>query len=181
MIPPPGRFESMLSGPMQRIATVVSANILQTFGFFAHADGTIIILSEVDLGVVEACSGLRMLIAFLAMSTAIALVLDRPPWQKILVILGAAPVALICNIGRIVVTAIMHETVGKEWADLVFHDLAGWLMMPAGLALLWVELWFLGKVWLPPDPEQSLAAPGRKPLDQRSRAGKAAGVVAHSS
>jgi hypothetical protein len=28
-------------------------------------------------------------------------------------------------------------------ADLVFHDLAGWLMMPLALGMLWVEMKFL--------------------------------------
>ncbi|MDB5311186.1 MAG: eight transrane protein EpsH, putative exosortase [Gemmataceae bacterium] len=146
MVPPPARVERLLSGPMQRVATVASANVLQTLGFFAQADGTIIILSETDLGVVEACSGLRMLVTFAAMSMAIALVLPRPAWQRAALVAGSVPIAVVCNVGRIVVTGIMHETVGKKWADLVFHDLAGWLMMPAGLALLWAELWYLGRV-----------------------------------
>jgi exosortase len=156
MVPMPGRMETLLSGPLQRIATVVSANILQTLGFFAQADGTVIILSEADLGIVEACSGLRMLLAFAAMSTAIAIVIDRPQWQKWAILAGTVPIALVCNVGRIVLTAIVLEIAGKWWSDLVFHDLAGWLMMPAGLALLWLELKFLDKLIV---PEKSLANP----------------------
>lgn len=146
MVPLPGRAETLLSGPLQKFATLVSANVLQTLGFFAQPDGTVIILSEHDLGIVEACSGLRMLVAFAALSTALAIVIDRPAWQKCAVIAGAVPVALVCNVGRIVVTAIVLETAGRKWADLVFHDLAGWLMMPAGLALLWLELAFLRRL-----------------------------------
>lgn len=146
MIPMPGRAETLLSGPLQKFATVVSANVLQTFGFFAQPDGTTIILSENDLAVVEACSGLRMLLAFAALSAAVAVVIDRPAWQKWAVVAGAVPVALACNVGRIVVTAIVLETAGRKWADLVFHDLAGWLMMPVGLALLWLELAFLRRL-----------------------------------
>jgi exosortase len=146
MVPLYGRVETLLSGPLQRIATAVSANVLQTLGFFAQADGTIIILSETELGIVEACSGLRMLLAFAAMSVAVAIVIDRPAWQRWALVLGTVPIALLCNIGRIVVTAIVLETLGKKWADLVFHDLAGWLMMPAGLGLLAVELAFLGRL-----------------------------------
>jgi exosortase len=146
---------------MQRVATVISTNILQTLGFFAQADGTVIILSEVELGIVEACSGLRMLIAFAAMSVGIALVTDRPVWQRVVLLLGALPVALVCNVARIVVTAVMHETAGKELADLVFHDLAGWLMMPAGLALLWLELAFMDRLIVPPEGVPALAGSPR--------------------
>lgn len=146
MVPMPGRAETLLSGPLQKFATLVSANILQTFGFFAQADGTVIILSEADLGIVEACSGLRMLLAFVALSTAVAIVIERPAWQRWALVAGAVPIALVCNIGRIVVTAIVLEVAGRKWADFFFHDLAGWLMMPAGLVLLWLELQFLKRI-----------------------------------
>ncbi len=161
MVPMPGRVETLLAGPLQRFATVVSANVLQTLGFFAQADGTVIILSESDLGIVEACSGLRMLIAFVALSTAVAIVIDRPAWQRWAVVAGAVPVALICNVGRIVVTAVVLEMAGRKWADLVFHDLAGWLMMPAGLALLWLELAFLRRLIVSDEPARTTPAPTR--------------------
>ena len=89
------------------------------------------------------------LLAFAALSTAVAIVIDRPAWQRWAVVVGAVPVALVCNVGRIVVTAIVLETAGRKWADVVFHDLAGWLMMPAGLALLWLELAFLRRLIVP--------------------------------
>ncbi len=149
MVPLPGRMETILGSPLQRFATVVSTNILQTLGFFAQADGTVIVLSSVDLGIVEACSGLRMLLAFFALTVAMALVIDRPVWQRIALVSGAVPIALICNVGRIVVTAVIYETAGQKWADLVFHDLAGWLMMPAGLGLAWLELIFLSRMFRP--------------------------------
>jgi hypothetical protein len=41
---------------------------------------------------------------------------------------------------------VLHKVAGPRLADLVFHDLAGWLMMPLALALLWLELRLLGWV-----------------------------------
>ena len=38
------------------------------------------------------------------------------------------------------------EAVSERAADLVFHDLAGWLMMPFALVLLWLELKALGRL-----------------------------------
>jgi exosortase len=157
MVPMPGRAETLLSGPLQRVATLISSNILQTLGFFAQADGTVIILSESDLGIVEACSGIRMLLAFVAMSTAIVIVIKRPVWERCALMVGAVPIALICNVGRIVVTAIVLETLGRKWSDIIFHDLAGWLMMPAGLVLLWVQYVFLKKLVVPTEsPEDAI-------------------------
>jgi hypothetical protein len=63
---------------------------------------------------------------------------------------SAAPIALIANVLRITTTGFLHQTVGGETANAFFHDLAGWLMMPLALALLWVELWVLDHLLIEP-------------------------------
>ena len=71
MIPLPWRVENALGPPLQSIATTVSTYLLQTLGFMAFAEGNVIQLNEARIGVVEACSGLSMLITFVALSTAV--------------------------------------------------------------------------------------------------------------
>ena len=94
---------------------------------------------------VEACNGLGMLAAFACYATGAALVMtNRDPITRALILLSAAPLALIANIARISVTGVAHATLGGCAAEFVFHDLAGWLMMPLALALLWGELALLG-------------------------------------
>ena len=44
------------------------------------------------------------------------------------------------------VTCILYESGGAELARAVFHDLAGWLMMPLALAMLVVELFLLRRL-----------------------------------
>lgn len=144
MIPLPFTLEVALAHPLQRVATIASTYALQTLGFPALALGNTIAINETRLGVVEACSGLSMLVIFFALSTAFSVLAPRPLSQKLVLAASAVPIALIANITRITVTGVMHETVGHKAADLVFHDLAGWLMMPFALALLWVELKALG-------------------------------------
>ena len=140
MIPLPYQVEIALGFPLQRIATLASTYALQTFGFSAFAEGTTIRMGTIHLGVVEACSGLSMLMIFFALSTAVAIVIRRPFYERAAIFLSAIPVALFANITRITVTGVLHKTVGSELADYVFHDLAGWLMMPFALACLWLEL-----------------------------------------
>jgi hypothetical protein len=55
---------------------------------------------------------------------------QRPLRDKVAILLSAAPVALVTNVVRITATGVLHKTVGSEVANAVFHDLAGWLMMP---------------------------------------------------
>jgi exosortase len=140
MIPLHGRVSGLMTGPLQALATRASTYLLQTVGVPATCSGNVIHLTETDVGVVEACNGLRMMVTFFALTTAVAVLSDRPWWQKGLVALSGAPIALVCNVARIAVTCLLHETVGRELADRVFHDLAGWLMMPTALCLLWLGL-----------------------------------------
>jgi exosortase len=157
MIPLPYRLEVSLAGPLQRIAVISSTYLLQTFGLPAVAEGNIILLSEARIGIVEACSGLRMLVVFFALSSAVALVIRRPLWEKAVVVVSAVPIALIVNVARITVTGFLHEKVSSAVANAVFHDFAGWLMMPAALGLLWLELIYMRHLLLDPPPGGPLA------------------------
>jgi exosortase len=149
MVPLPYRLEIALAHPLQHAATWASTYALQTVGLAAFAEGNIIRLGEVRIGVVEACSGLSMLVIFFALCTAVVLVAPLPPVDKGLIVLSAIPIALAANVARITVTGVLHKTAGGDWANLVFHDLSGWLMMPLALALLWLEVRLLRWV-LPP-------------------------------
>lgn len=146
MLPLPYRVEVSLAYPLQRLATLASTYALQTLGFAAIAEGNTIVMAEAHIGVVEACNGLGMLVAFFAMSTAVAIVLNRHVVEKALIVLSAVPIALAANVVRITVTGVLADILGIEIADKFFHDLAGWLMMPLALAMLWVELAVLSRL-----------------------------------
>ncbi len=152
MYPLPGFLDTRLLVPLQRLATTSSTYVLQTIGIPSYADGNVIFIGEVQLGVVEACSGLRMLTIFIALSFAIVLVTDRPLWERLVIVLSSVPIALVSNIVRIVVTAILYLVVGPEWVDRVFHDLDGWLMMPFALGLLYVEFQILSHLVIEEGP-----------------------------
>ncbi len=155
MVPMPYRVERALGHPLQQVATAASTYALQTLGFPAYADGLVIRIKDIRIGVVEACSGLSMLQIFFALSTAVTLLSKRSVVERSVIFLSAVPIALAANITRIVVTAIMHLTVGSEWADYVFHDLAGWLMMPLALGMLWVVVKLLDWILAAPPVEDA--------------------------
>src|SRR5262249_25118999 len=78
----------------------------------------------------------------------LCLVVKRPLWEKAVIIASSVPIALVVNLLRITATGLMYEVAGEEWAHAVFHDLAGWLMMPVALALLGLELLVLKDLFL---------------------------------
>jgi exosortase len=149
MLPLPFRLEVALAHPLQRVATLVSTYALQTLGFAAFSEGNFIRMGEVRLGVVEACSGLSMLVIFFALSTAVAILIRRPWPDRLLLVASAVPIAILSNVIRIVATGVLHKVADRHLADYVFHDLAGWLMMPLALGMLWAELRLLSWVLVP--------------------------------
>lgn len=152
-IPLPYRLERMLGGPLQGLATDASTFLLQLLGLPAAAEGHTIILGDLHIGVAEACSGLSMLMIFIALAVGFAAVIRRPLLDRAILVASAVPIALAVNILRITATGVLHVRVGARIADLVFHDLAGWLMMPVALGLLWLEIKFLSYVLIDEPPE----------------------------
>lgn len=145
MLPLPYRFQTMLGGSLQRIATLASAYVLQTLGVPAVTEGNVILLTDTRLGVVEACNGLSMLFTFFALATAVAILSHRSWPEKIAIFFSAVPIAILANVVRITVTGLLFEASQDDLARTVFHDLAGWLMMPLALGMLLVELFVLGR------------------------------------
>jgi exosortase len=141
MVPLPGRVAQMASEPLQRIGAVTSTYLLQTMGIPAQVQGTIIYLTQWPLNVEEACSGLRMLMLFLAVCTGAAIVsMRRDMWERVVLILSAPPIAVVANVIRITLTGLLYEEAGREWAEMLFHEFFGLLMMPLAIVLLWLEM-----------------------------------------
>lgn len=159
MVPLPYAIQTAMSGSLQRVATRVSTYLLVASGVPAVADGNVILLSnDTRLGVVEACSGLGMLVTFFALSAAVAMVLKSEPlWARIGVVLSAIPVAVAVNVARITATGLLYDASQDEWARWVFHDVAGWLMMPAAVALFFALLWLAHRIVVPVRPRPDVA------------------------
>ena len=165
MVPLPGALSGMLSHPLQRIGTIASTYALQTLGLPAVAQGNVIHLTQAQLGVVEACSGLRMMMLFFAVCFAMAFLVKRPLLDRTVLIASAIPIALIANIARLVLTGILYELTTADFAEWVFHDVAGWLMMPLAVVLLWAELTLLERLLIEPEtPQPAAIAPHRTAL-----------------
>jgi exosortase len=147
MVPLPYRLHTALGGALQSLATKLSTYLLQTFGAPAIAEGNLILVNDVKLGIVEACSGLGMLVTFFALATALAMVLRSAEWWKrLLIVASAIPVAVAANVVRITVTGLLYDLGQNGLARAVFHDVAGLLMMPLALAILFLELHVLRRL-----------------------------------
>ena len=147
MVPLPHQLEIALSHPLRALATSLSTFFLQLLGYPALREGNVILIDEVRLGVIDACSGLGMLMTFFALATALALVIRAPLFDRLFLIVSAVPIAVIANVLRITGTGIAYAHSHSEAAHAIMHDLAGWLMMPIALLLLGLETWFLARLF----------------------------------
>jgi exosortase len=150
MVPLPGRVHNIISGPLQNMATTGAVFLMEAFGVRVSQQGNVMMLNQdTPLAVAEACSGLRMLTAFIIVAAFIAYMVKRSRLQKAVVLASSIPVAVICNIIRIFVTAVIMLKVSSEAADKFFHDFAGIVMMPIAVMLMFSELWLMEKLTLP--------------------------------
>ena len=158
MVPFPGRIHNMISGPLQTMATTGSVYVLEAFIKVSQQGNVVTLNNRVDMAVVEACSGLRMLMAFIIVAAFMAYMVKRPRWQKAILLLSSVPVAVMCNILRLCVTAVLFLLASTEVAEKFFHDFAGIVMMPAAVMLMFGELWLMDKLTVsePPDPQKGV-------------------------
>lgn len=166
MYPLPAILEQGVLWRLQTVASAASTFILQTMGVAAFRQGNLITISGMDLFVADACSGLRMVTIFSALAVAMIFLVERPWWDKFMIILSAIPIALIVNIIRITVTGLLYLAVGPEndYVKHLGHDWAGYFMMPLALGFLWVELQVLERLTIPVDSAQL------KPIGARTAA-----------
>ena len=134
--------------PMQSIASWGSWHALDFLGYdLMPLRGTHIVVllpggEEYPLDVAEACSGMRMLMAFLALGTVIAYVgLDRWPLRLILIVSGI-PIAIFINVLRICTLGILGMN-GEGFMFGEFHSLVGLAWMIPTFGLFMLLMWFL--------------------------------------
>jgi exosortase len=146
-----------LTFPLQLVASqgayVVLSVIGALTGFTADLAGNnITVISSsgaaVPLSVAEACSGMRMVIAFLALGGALALLTLPHWWQRVVLMLTAAPVAILLNIGRVSVLGVA-SLANPEFARGEAHMLIGQLLLVPGLFLFLAIGWALKRVVKP--------------------------------
>ncbi len=157
MFPLPRILVDNILRPMQTMATISSVYALQTLGVEVFREGNRIVLEQNSMGVVDQCSGLRMLTIFIALAVAIVLISKhRPLWERAIILLSSIPIALLVNCIRITITGFCYERNLGTLADRIFHDFAGVIMMPLALGFLFLVMQILSRLIIEDGPSRSL-------------------------
>ena len=128
MIPLPAILFYAVTLPLQSLAAQNSVWALDLLGIPVLRDGNVIQLSQISLGVAEACSGIRSLISLLALAVAWAYLTLPGTWPMIVLVASAVPITIVANAGRVVGTALIGQWLGVQYALGFFHTFSGWLI-----------------------------------------------------
>ncbi|MBN1580172.1 MAG: exosortase/archaeosortase family protein [Anaerolineae bacterium] len=137
-------FVDPLSVPLQQWTTAFSTALARLIHIPATYEGSRIMLTTCGLTVGAPCSGLRSLVALLALATLMAYLLQGQWWVRCLLVVLAVPIALIANTGRVLALLVIAERWGQRVALGIWHDWSGLAFFAIAFVLLVALSWGLG-------------------------------------
>jgi exosortase len=157
-IPIPDILYQNIAYPLQELAAHSTTVILKLCGVVIDVSASSLSITSISgkvhpLQVVEACSGVRSLMAFVALSTAMAYIDDRPVWQRLILIFSSLPITILCNILRVTTTSTMFVIDQPELGKDFMHTFMGMaLLIPAMFMLLGLS-WLMNHLFVEDDEE----------------------------
>lgn len=146
-----------LTFPLQLFAAEGGWVLLRMLGVQADLAGNVISITDPEtlktmpMSVAEACSGMRMVIAFVALGGAVALVATAMWWKRITLMLLALPVAVFLNVVRVAVLGLLMLW-DPELSQGEAHTFIGTLLLIPGFLVYMGIVWALHKA-VPEDRE----------------------------
>lgn len=138
-IPLPANLYVDLTMPLRVLASKAAAAILPLFAPGLHTEPQMVIIDYIwperldaagntvrgSLNIEEACSGMRLMMSFVALGVAMAYLQPRPLWQRIIMVLSCVPIAVICNTVRVTTTGVLQVYGYADQARGTPHALLG--------------------------------------------------------
>lgn len=135
VIRPPGSVVDELTQPLKIWISGAAVDLLDLMGYPVAHTGAIIQVAQYQLLVADACAGLASLFSL----TAIGLLYVHLSWgpnlkRAAVLILAIIPLAIVANLIRVIVLALLTYHAGSKIAQGVMHDMAGIITFAAALA-----------------------------------------------
>ncbi len=149
------RLYSQIALPLQNMAAKGAVILLKLKVDISSEQSGLHLLSRSnvprDLTVAEACSGMRLLMAFCALGVAMAYLDYKPVWQRVILVAAAVPIAIFCNVIRVAITCWMYYIDQPELGQKFMHTFTGILMLAPAFGMLWLLAWILQHIFVEAD------------------------------
>jgi exosortase len=125
MVPLPLVTVIDISFQLKLLSTQMATAMLNVINIPAVQQGSYIRMDHASIVVEDVCSGLRSLIALMALGALFAYWLKAGKVKKTALFLSSIPIALITNMLRIVALAIVSEFWGTKYVPGLIEDMSG--------------------------------------------------------
>jgi exosortase len=172
-MPLPDAVYEKIALPLQGLAASTAGQLLKLFGVNITVDALHMEIWSIsgqkhELTVAEACSGIRSMMAFVALAVAWAYITDRPWWHRLVLVLAGFPVLIACNILRVSLTGTMFVIDQPGLGQDAMHELMGMILLIPALLLLMLLSKFLSSLFIEVEEEEPSPSPAN---EQASSAG----------
>ena len=132
----PGVVYNEIVFPLQFVASKFATRILEMLNLFpVLREGNVLVLPNMRLEVVAACSGIRSLMSLLALAAGYGYLVERSTTVRWILLVAMVPLAILSNGTRVMVTALMAHYIGPQAAEGFMHEFSGWVIFVVATAL----------------------------------------------
>ena len=148
MFPPPDTIVAAITLPMKIGVSHAAISLLHFLGYPIAGEGVMIYIGQYELLVAAACSGLNSIISLSAISLFYIYIRHQAEWRyALLLTLLIVPVALIANLGRVLILILLTYHAGDAAAQGFLHNFAGISMFAIALLVIFGLDAILKPVW----------------------------------
>jgi exosortase len=124
-------LEPYISFPLRMFVANISTGLLRLLGLDVYQNGTGILSQSrrfAALDVADPCSGIRSLVALMALTSLYGYVTMDRAWKKWILFISSIPLAVLGNVARITTVALVAQGFGSDWAMKIYHDYSGYIV-----------------------------------------------------
>ena len=125
MLPPPGFLVDPMLSRLKSVVTLAAVELIRLAGVSVASEGNRIFVPGHELFVANACAGLNSIVTLLPLGVVVATFLVQRPWRRAAVIASVVPLAMLGNILRVALTAVLVSRFGIEYAEGNLHETFG--------------------------------------------------------
>ncbi len=144
MVPWPDLLVEFIGFPMQLLSAKYATMLVGLLGIGVSRSGVDIHLARYTFAVDVPCSGMKTLVALLALAALMAYLARGAMWKRVALFASGVPMALAANVTRIVTILLIAAFAGAKAAEGFFHGASGVLVFVFALGGLLILARALG-------------------------------------